>query len=138
MKGKKLTYKERIAKLEVDKSARRKLFIDLCAHVSRGMSMESFSQVTTNTLKSYFKRYPDEFDGEEYEMSLQLGRDFWEGLGRRQASGDCLGNSRTWYYNMSNRYGWSDRQQVETEHKGSVNVNVMNYSSKKASDIAVD
>lgn len=133
MKGKKLSYKERKEKLESDAGERRKLFKQLQDHVAQGLSVESFPEVTKNTLKSYFERYPNEFCMEELELSLLKGRVAWEEIGYRQANGQCLGNSRTWYYNMMNRYGWTEKAQVETEHKGSVNVNIVSYATRKPS-----
>lgn len=133
MKGKKMTLKERMEKIERDKNERRRLFKALCDHVSNGLSIESFSEVTTNTLKSYFKLYPEEFSGEEFDTALQKGREYWEDIGRRQANGNCLGNSRTWYYNMANRFGWREKLEVEAEHKGQIAINVVNYASQKTS-----
>ena len=68
-------------------------------------------------------------------FNTEEGKDYWETLGKRQSEGTCLGNSRSWYYNMSNRYGWRDKHDVQAEHKGSVNVNVISYASKKPSHI---
>jgi hypothetical protein len=133
LKGKKLSYKERIKRLEEEPKERRKMFERLCGHVAKGYSFESFSEVTTKSLREYFKAYPEEFSQEEFELAMQKGRDLWEDIGHRQASGSCLGNSRTWYYNMSNRYGWSDKVQVEAEHKGSMAVNIISYASSKPS-----
>jgi hypothetical protein len=139
MKGQKLTLKERLVKLESDKLERRRLCKAFCDHLEEGLSKESFSIVHHQTIERYMKVYPEEFPQEEIELSQLRGREFWERLGRRQASGDCLGNSRTWYYNMANRYGWREKIDIEAEHKGSVNVNVVSYvSSKKASQYTED
>lgn len=133
MKGRKLTHKEKIEKIEADKGERRKVFNDLCKHLSKGYSLECFSLLSANSIRKYLETYPEEFVQEEINDALREGQIYWEGIGRRQADGTCLGNSRTWYYNMSNRYRWSDRQQIETEHKGSVAVTVVNYASQKSS-----
>jgi hypothetical protein len=133
MKGKKMTLKEKMQKLESDKNARKKLFKQLCDHVALGYSVESFSEISTVSISKFLKEYPDDFVQGDLDLAKQKGRDWWEGIGRRQASGDCLGNSRTWYYNMANRYGWREKLEVEAEHKGSINVNVVSYASKKAS-----
>lgn len=132
MKGKKLTYKERIAKLESDAAERRRIFKELCDHVAQGLSLESFGPLSTTSIKTYMNLYKDEFIQEELDNAMRNGRDWWETIGKRQASGDCLGNSRTWFYNMANRFGWREKLDIEAEHKGSVNINVVNYSSKKA------
>lgn len=133
MKGKKITLKERLAKLEVDKTERRKIFKELCDHVAQGLSLECFAPISANTIRSYMKTYPEEFCEEELDNAFRQGRIWWEGIGRRQASGDCLGNSRTWFYNMANRYGWREKLEVEAEHKGQLSINVVSYASRKAS-----
>ncbi len=131
MKGKKLTYKERVEKLESDANERRRVCNALCAHLAEGYSMESFSELTTNSLKRYMNIYKEEFVPEEIELAMQSGRDVWESIGRRQATGDCLGNSRSWWLNMAHRYKWSDRVNVETEHKGNIAVNIVSYATSK-------
>lgn len=138
MKGKKLTLSERKAKLEADKTERRKVFNELLRHIQAGYSLESFDLLSPNTVRGYFVKYPEEFVQEEYDASLRKGRGFWEDIGKRQANGQCLGNSRTWFLNMANRFGWREKIEVEAEHKGSLNVNVVSYASKKPSRDSVD
>jgi hypothetical protein len=127
-----MTTKERLAKLEHDKNERRKIFKELCAHLAEGMSLESFSLLSANSIRAYLKSYPEEFIQEELDDSLRQGRDWWERIGKSQASGQCLGNSRTWFYNMANRYGWREKIEVEAEHKGQVSINVVSYATEKA------
>lgn len=131
MKGRKLTYKEKIEKLESDASERRRVASALCAHLAEGYSVESFSELTTNSLKRYMNLYKEEFVPEEIELAAKKGQDMWEGIGKKQATGDCLGNSRSWWLNMAQRYKWSDRVNVETEHKGAIAVNIVSYASSK-------
>ena len=105
VKGKKMTAKERIDKLEQDKNERRKVFKELVAHVEQGSSLDCFALLSANTIRGYLKTYPEEFVEEELQAAMRKGRDWWEHIGRRQAAGDCLGNSRTWFYNMAIRFG---------------------------------
>ena len=74
------------------------------------------------------KNYKEEFCEEELALALRDGKQGWESIGRRQSEGTCLGNSRSWYYNMAARYKWSDRMHIESETKGTLNVNVVQYS----------
>lgn len=134
MKGKKLTLKEREEKLEADKNERRKLCKAFCEHLAEGLSKESFSDVHYQTIERYMKLYPEEFPQEEIQLAAVKGREYWERIGKRQANGECLGNSRTWFYNMANRFGWREKIEVEAEHKGQVNVNVISYATQKARD----
>lgn len=138
MKGKKLGAQDRISKLEIDSIERRKVFKELCNHLSQGLSLDCFALLSANTIRRYLKTYPEEFCEEELELSLRQGRDWWENIGKSQASGNCLGNSRTWYYNMSNRYGWRDKVDIEAEHKGQLSVSIVNYASLKGSSDTED
>lgn len=109
---------------------RKKLFDLLCKHVSAGYSMDSFYFCSKNCLDSMLVNYKDEFDMSLLETAKNKGRFSWETIGMDQSTGKCLGNSRSWYYNMANRYGWSDRSRVETESKGEIKIEIMNYGSK--------
>ena len=84
-------------------------------------------------MEKYLEIYPEEFIWEDLEEAMRKGRQYWEHLGKRQADGTCLGNSRTWYYNMANRYGWAEKQQIETDNKHAIAVNVVSYASQKVS-----
>ncbi len=132
MRGKKLSAKERGEKIARDKKERARIFKELCDHVSAGYSLDCFAPLSAPTIQAYFTRY-EEFDREEFELSLRKGKQMWEGIGRKQATGECLGNSRSWYYNMANRYGWREKLEVEAEHKGQISVNVVSYATQKAS-----
>jgi hypothetical protein len=132
MKGRKLTNKERVEKLEQDKNERSKIFKELCAHIAGGLSLESFSLLSPNSVRTYLSKYPEEFCQEELDNAMRQGRAYWESIGKRQANGECLGNSRTWFYNMANRFGWREKLEVEAEHKGQVNVSIVSYATKKA------
>lgn len=132
MKGKKLTSKEREEKLAEDKCERRKVFKELLAHVEQGLSLESFGPLSDVSIKRYLSVYPEEFCQEELDEAKRKGKAYWEHIGRRQANGECLGNSRTWFYNMANRFGWREKLDIEAEHKGQVAINVISYATQKA------
>ena len=138
MKGRKLTCSERKEKLEKCAVERRKLFGDFCAHVRRGYSIDCFGPLSIGSIREYMKKYPLEFIQEELENAEREGKEMWESLGVKQSNGSCLGNSRSWFYNMAHRYKWSDRVDIQAEHKGNVNVNVVSYASTKAREDSVD
>lgn len=131
MKGKKRTCAERQAKLENDKTERRKVFKELQAHLARGLSIDCFPPLSKRSIYDFCKAYPDEFTLEGLEDAARQGKLWWENIGTSQANGSCMGNSRTWYYNMSNRYGWRDKVDIESDNKHSVSVNVVSYASTK-------
>ena len=136
MKGKKVTSRERIQRLGEDANERRKVFKELCDHVAGGYSLDCFALLSDVSISKYLKLYKEEFIEEELRDAIRKGKCYWESIGQRQANGTCLGNSRSWYYNMANRYGWREKIDIEAEHKGQVTVSVVSYASKKVSQEA--
>lgn len=138
MKGKKMTHSERKLKLEFDKTERRKVFRELLIHLQKGLSLQCFGPLSDSSIYEYCKKYPEEFNQQELQEAIRDGRDWWENIGRSQANGSCMGNSRTWFYNMANRYGWRDKLDVESDNKHALNVNVVSYASSKVSATTVN
>lgn len=133
MKGKKLTAKELKAKLEQDKKKRIEIFKELCAHLKKGYSLDCFVPLSEQSIRTYLTKYPEEFDRAEFELSLRQAKQSWEDIGYRQSTGSCVGNSRSWYYNMVNRYGWREKIDIEAEHKGDMKVSIVSYATQKTS-----
>lgn len=133
MKGKKLTHKEKMQKIESSAMERHKIFRELCTHIRTGYSLDCFGPLSETTIKSFLKRFPDEFIEEQLHEAVRDGKGYWESLGRKQSDGSCLGNSRSWFYNMANRYNWSEKAKIEAEHSGNLNVNIVNYARAKSS-----
>lgn len=114
-------------------SCRAKMFSQLCKHVEDGYSLDSFPDLTKHMLTLLFDQFPEEFSVKRLELASKTGLKYWEGIGRSQADGTCLGNSRAWVYNMINRYQWSDRLDLKADVKGSLNVSITNYSTPTGS-----
>ncbi len=131
--GKKMTHKERMQKYRTCAKTREKLFKDLLVHIRKGFSLDCYGPLSEMVIREFCKQYPEEFSEEELVGAMRGAKEHWEDIGHKQALGSCLGNSRSWYYNMVNRYGWSEKSQISTEHKGEVSVNVVSYASKKPS-----
>lgn len=132
MRGKKVSTLEKARRLSEDAGERRRVFLELCKHVGNGYSLDCFETLSIATIKRYLEIYKDEFVEEELEKAMRKGKLVWENIGHRQSNGTCMGNSRTWYYNMSNRYGWREKIDVEAEHKGNINVSIVSYANAKA------
>jgi len=130
-----MTLKERREKFEQDAGYRREIFVLLLKHVERGYSLDCFEYAALETIKKYLSVYKEEWCQEELEEAKRKGKIAWESIGYRQANGECLGNSRSWYYNMANRYGWREKIDIEAEHKGQVSVNIVSYASQSGSDV---
>ena len=133
MRGQRLSCKERLKRLEDSQAERVKLMRALCDHLERGLSLDCFGFIGKSSLKRLLDTFTEDFSKEELEVASQKGRETWELIGYKQATGQCLGNSRSWYYNMANRYGWRERIDIEAEHKGNVIVEVVNYARPKLS-----
>ncbi len=124
--------KDRLLELAESAIARRKTFMELRKHVEAGYSMDCFGDLSDVSIEKFLKDYPEEFVMTELMESMRKGKLKWENIGERQANGSCLGNSRSWVYNMINRYKWSDRLQVEAEHKGAIAVNIVSYADQSS------
>jgi len=131
MKGKKLSAKEIQEQVLISPSLRKTLFKELLDHLKNCYSMDCFPPLSEHTIMKLVELFPEDFCPLKLQEACRQAKGSWELIGHRQANGLCLGNSRSWYYNMSNRYGWSDRQEIKNEHKGSVQVQVVNYSQPK-------
>lgn len=137
-KGKKPAYQETISALEGKKEVREKVFKRLLEHVRAGYSLNCFSELSYTSIQTYLKTYPEEFVREELDAALRDAQLLWEDIGKRQSSGQCLGNSRSWYYNMSNRYGWREKVDVKADVQAQVSVAVVSYQTKKPSQDTVE
>jgi hypothetical protein len=121
------TYRERRNALEDDEQYRTWIHKKLLAHLREGLSAQCFGIIDKTTMAEAIKNHPESFDLREIEHAIDEGQAMWEKLGHAQANGKNLGNSRTWYYNMSNRYGWSERSKQEIDSKQAVTVSVVSY-----------
>lgn len=127
-----------IVVFEEDKDARVALCRRLCAHLAEGYSMECFGEISNRRLRLLIEAYKEEFPQESLDKARQTGQAAWESIGKRQADGRCLGNSRSWFYNMANRYGWRDKVDLQSETKGAISVQVVNYSREDKPNASTD
>ncbi len=121
-----------ISELRENKDMREICFAELILHLQEGYSIDCFGPISSDTIFELCKDYPDEFNPVALEIVVRKAKTGWEKIGREQAEGKCLGNSRAWFYNMAHRYGWSDKVDIKADIKGSVSVNVINYNSDQA------
>ncbi len=132
-KGVRRNCNARIELARKDAKERGRLFAEVLAHVRRGLSLNCCNAMPVQTIEEFLQKYPVEFVSGELEQAKRDAMALWEGIGYQQAIGSCLGNSRSWFYNMANRYGWRDKIDVEAEHKGQVQVNIVSYATNKQS-----
>lgn len=122
------TYVDFLGNFQTDKELQKMVFEALLDHVRQGFSIDSFKHLSEEDTRAALEK--GLFCLKALEQALREGKGYWEGLGRAQSNGTCIGNSKSWYYNMSNRYGWRDRFDVTAEHKGNIEVSIVNYASK--------
>ncbi len=91
--------------------------------MSKGFSKEAVAGhlfVCRDTIYEWEKKHPEFFD--TIKLGVELSRLFWEGKGvdtllYTQKSGKRI-EATTWIFNMKNRFGWKDKQEVEIGNKG--------------------
>lgn len=127
-KGQKRKLADDLALLHESSEFRSKVFKELKQHIVAGYSLDCYEFLSKKLIMELVNKYPQEFDINELDSSMRAGQKGWENIGRRQAEGTCLGNSRAWAFNMAARYGWSDKQEVKVDHAGQVAVNIVSYS----------
>lgn len=61
-----------------------------------------------------------------------LSQAWWETKGLSAASGQLPGfNAAIWIFNMKNRFGWRDKQEITGDADKPVTVTVMKFADKK-------
>lgn len=89
----------------------------LIAHMSEGYSYESFAallNVHIDTLYEWEKKH------DSFSEAKKVGRAksmlMWEKMGLLGTLGKIKGfNSTAWIFNLKNRFGWTDRQDVTSD-----------------------
>lgn len=86
----------------------------VCDHLASGLSKDCFPDADWQTINVYMRKYPVEFDANLIEDATRRGRLFWEQVGIDGTLGAIDGfNANSWKFNMQNRHGWGERQQLE-------------------------
>jgi hypothetical protein len=107
-------------KLDARKMPRQSKYKDeyckkLIAHMQEGFSFESFAgtvPVAKQTLYTWLQEHPEFKEAKEVGSAVSLL--CWEKLGLAGAKGEIKGfNAASWIFNVKNRFGWNDKQQVE-------------------------
>jgi transposase len=88
----------------------------LVEHMKRGFSFASFGAIadcSEETLHEWKRVHP------EFSESATRGRTksmfFWEDLGVEGTTEGNHFNALSWKFNMQNRFGWKDKQDVTTD-----------------------
>ena len=82
------------------------------AHVESGLSDECFPDCDMDTFHRYERDFPEDFPTDLLDQARRIRRLFWERAGRDGTIGKIKGfNSKSWQFNMMNRFMWNDRRQ---------------------------
>jgi len=84
-----------------------------CEHIEQGYTVDCFEDCDFKTIKRYINDYPEDFPSDMISAAKRKSRIYWEGLGIRGTEGliDKF-NAKSWEFNMSNRYGWGSKTDV--------------------------
>lgn len=85
----------------------------LIDYMATGMSFESFAAtlgVCRETLYDWKKRHPEFLHA--HKVGIDRNLQFWESLGINMATGATKGNTVAWIFNIKNRHGWTDKNEV--------------------------
>ena len=93
---------------------RQAAFAAYCQHIASGFSDKAFhTPCTARTIDNMLKKYPDEFDLDALTAARAQGCHLWEQMGMAGAAGKLKNfNPSAWIFNMKNRLGWKDRQEI--------------------------
>ena len=94
---------------------RKKLLTEYLNHICCGYSDKSFTLCDMDTFVHYCKKYPNDFPTDMIERAKRERMLFWEKIGIEGTTGKIPGyNSRSWEFNMKNRFKWSEKIEVES------------------------
>ncbi len=111
---------------------REKLLKKYLQHTRYGYSDKSFALCDMDTFQSYCDKYPNDFPSDMIEQARRERLLFWEKLGIEGTKGKIHSfNSRSWEFNMKNRFRWSEK--IEVENKGNI-VTSITFVEKKQKD----
>jgi len=97
-----------------DPESRREFWKDVCDHISQGYSMKSYPSADEDTIYSYAKKFPEDCPISDLDEAKRKSCFFWEKIGLAGATGKVDGfNSASWIFNMKNRFGWRDKQEID-------------------------
>lgn len=101
------------------KLQRKKLLTEYLIHISSGYSDKSFTLCDMDTFVNYCNKYPNDFPTDMIEKGRRERMFFWEKIGIEGTTGKLHGyNSRSWEFNMKNRFKWSEK--IELESRGNI------------------
>ena len=107
--------------------------------MSKGFSKEAVAGhlfISKQTLYRWEKDYPEFSDA--LKIGVELSRLHWEGLSIdyktfTQKSGKRI-EATTWIFNMKNRFGWADKQEIKSEETSTQRVLHLAFNTNESPD----
>lgn len=97
---------------------RQSICNEICEHLKKGYSQDSFPAADWDTVERYIKDFPEDFDNNKIKESLREGRKLMETLGIQGTAGKLKGfNAKSWEFIMQNKYGWKLRNDVTSNEE---------------------
>lgn len=111
---------------------RKRLLKEYLKHIRSGFSDKSFALCDMDTFQSYCEKYPNDFPTDMIDHARRERLLFWEKIGIDGTMGIIRNfNSRSWEFNMKNRFRWSEK--IEVDNKGNI-VTSITFIEKKPTD----
>lgn len=107
----------------------RFLFEKFCNHLRQGFSKDSFPDCDYRTIETMIAENPAILQSDLYKKAKREGQMFWESIGINGTIGmkEAIVNGKkvalknfnalSWKFNMQNRFGWHDKQDVTSGGK---------------------
>ena len=84
------------------------------------MSFAAKCNVSVATLYNWEGQHPEFLEAKKRGEAQSFVH--WEDLGLEMAEGKVDGNPTIWIFNMKNRFGWKDKQEIEQQVQGHTEV----------------
>lgn len=89
---------------------RQKICRYLYDHLCQGLPKEAFPHASWKTVKSYMRKFPEDFPPDYIEEAERTGACFWEKIGLLALQGKLPRfKSKSWCFIMRNKYGWGKK-----------------------------
>lgn len=106
-----------------DPIIRQKAYDSFCAHLSKGKSIRSWwyedeegNSCYWETMLSYIKNNPREFDPIKKKIAETKGYQYWEEIAELSAKGENEANTPSLQMIMRNKFGWDKEQPKEKDN----------------------
>lgn len=95
----------------------RPLIEEYIQHRAQGYQKESFPPCDYRTIESHLEKNPNlKPEKKRLAEAERQGYQEWERIGKGIATGKVMGNPTAWIFTMKNKFGWADKQVIESSN----------------------